>query len=86
VLGEYSRGALAPDADDAVRAHIELCGICLAQIKRMEDLQRAEVARADECPADECPGWREVQERLRKRIRDMVSESDPRNTEKDGHE
>jgi hypothetical protein len=80
VLGDYSRGALAPDADGAVRAHIELCGICLAQIKRLEDLQRAEVARADECP-----GWREVQERLRKRIRDMVSESDPRNTEKDGH-
>ena len=68
------------DAEGAVRAHIELCGICLAQIKRMEDLKRAEVARADECP-----GWREARKHLRKRIRDMVSESDPRNIDGDGH-
>jgi hypothetical protein len=69
VLRNYAGGRLEPGVKDALRPHIELCGVCQGRLKRIRDIDRAFSE-----PAQDCVGWNTAGMRLRRRIRDMISD------------
>ena len=71
-LQSYGERSLDADVSHELSLHIDVCGMCQAQLKRIADIDRALLDGNSDCP-----GWILAKRRLRKRIRDIASGKEP---------